>query len=98
MNPARKYDLDKVRELIIESIGDQFVDFYVMDIPKMCLRRIIIKTREEMDWHDDVVDLGKDKVSPYFDELFPLGAPAYPIYTTLGLKGGFVYVREGLFD
>ena len=97
MNPAREYDPEKVRQLAIESVGDQFVDMYIMDIPRHALRKIFIKTKDEVDW-DEVVAEGNDKISPYFEELFPLGAPAYPVCTTQGLKGRFVYVEDGLFE
>ena len=91
------YDPEKVRELIIESIGDQFVDMYIMDVPNLNIFKIFIKTKEEVDW-DEVCGDGQDKVSPYFRTLngYDVGPQ---IYTTLGLKGAYIYVKDGLhFD
>ena len=90
------YDPEKVRELIIETIGDQFVDMYIMDVPNLNIFKLFIKTKEEVNWDD--VDSKQDKVSPYFRALngYDVGVQ---IYTTLGLKGAYIYVKDGLhFD
>ena len=92
MDDRIKYDPEKVRELVIESIGDQFVDMYIMDVPRFALRKIFVKTREEVNW-DEVRAEGRNKVSPYFYDLYGHGVE---VHTTLGLKGAFLYVKDGL--
>ncbi|MCL2015461.1 MAG: hypothetical protein FWG68_04360, partial [Defluviitaleaceae bacterium] len=87
-----KYDPEKVRELVIESIGDQFVDMYIMDVPNLAIRKIFIKTKERLSW-DDIVADGHDKIVPYFRDLYGYGIQ---VHLTQGLKGDFIYVKDGV--
>ncbi|MCL1997387.1 MAG: hypothetical protein FWG65_01315 [Turicibacter sp.] len=87
-----RYDPARVRELAIESLGDQFVDMYIMEVPGFGLRKIFIKTKDELDW-EDVWDEGNNKISPYFHELYGHGVQ---VHLTQGLKGEVIYVKDGV--
>ncbi|MCL1997384.1 MAG: hypothetical protein FWG65_01300 [Turicibacter sp.] len=86
------YDPARVRELAIESLGDQFVDMYIMEVPGFGLRKIFIKTKDELSWEEVRIE-GMNKISPYFHELYGHGVQ---VHLTQGLKGGVVYVKDGV--
>ncbi|MCL2015184.1 MAG: hypothetical protein FWG68_02940 [Defluviitaleaceae bacterium] len=82
------YDKEKVRELLIEGLGDEFVDFYIMDIPNLSIFSLFVKSKTEDDW-DTVIAEERDFVSRYFSELNRWVA----IYISPKMEGEMIYVR-----
>ncbi|MCL2017105.1 MAG: hypothetical protein FWG68_12755 [Defluviitaleaceae bacterium] len=87
------YDPERLRELFIKSLGDNFIDYYVMDLSSWFVKTIFVKVKEEVDWEQEISVEGLDFVTPYFED--ELGSTdSWHIIPTLGLKGEFIYVKE----
>ena len=79
------YDKNKMDMILKQMLGDEFIDSFAVDLPKLAQIQIFIKTTDEFIWCDRF--LGRDKAS---EHLGGLGYTDISVIAAKDIKGEWI--------